>query len=314
MCLSTKVFQATPLLSNSDLEELVALLKEGSVAAIPTETVYGLAGELFNEAALQKIFRAKGRPADNPLIAHIGSMGDLGGLSEGPSKLFYRLADRFWPGPLTLIAARSKRVPDIAAGCLPTVAVRMPSHPCALQILKRFGPLAAPSANLSGRPSPTAAAHVLEDFEGVIPLVVDGGAALFGLESTVINTVGDIPVLLRPGAISREAIEEFLGMRLSSPEKGSEGASPGMKYRHYAPKAKVILVESEKELAALLKEGAYVPDHLTAQTLYAELRMADLLQKSLIAIHVDAAMRLDEALMNRLEKASENYHHILDLP
>lgn len=305
MCLPTKVFHAIPLLTDKDLEEAAAFLKRGEIVAIPTETVYGLAADVFQEAALQKIFKAKGRPSDNPLIAHVGSIAQLEGLVEAPSELFYRLFERFWPGPLTLIAPRSKRVPDFLAAHLPTVAVRMPSHPCALQILQKFGPLAAPSANLSGRPSPTSAAHVLEDFSGAVPLVIDGGFASYGIESTVLSTVGKTPVLLRPGAIGRDEIEEFLGMRLKDPKKGGAPLSPGMKYRHYAPKAKVFLVESEEELKELREQGAYVPALIEAQTLYAELRKADRLQKSAVAIHVNAQLRANEAVMNRLEKAAE---------
>lgn len=304
MYLPTKIFQADPLLSEGNLEEVVGILGRGGVVAIPTETVYGLAGDLYNEAALREIFRAKGRPADNPLIAHVGTMEQVDGLVEAAPELFYRLAERFWPGPLTLIAPRSKRVPDLAAAGLQTVAVRMPSHVCALQILQSGGPLAAPSANISGRPSPTSALDVLEDFEGRIPLVVDGGAAAFGIESTVVHTGGGRLVLLRPGAIPREEIETFLGMALGNPLRGETAASPGMKYRHYAPKAKVFLVGEQKDLEAFRKEGAYIPEFVTAQTVYAELRRADHLQKKAIAIYVDARMRSNEALMNRLEKAA----------
>ncbi len=304
MYLPTKVFQASPLLSDEDLEGLASVFAGGGVAAIPTETVYGLAADVFHEGALREVFRVKGRPADNPLIAHVGTLAHLEGLVESPSGLFIRLAERFWPGALTLVAPRSCRVPDLVSGGLATVAVRMPSHPCALQILQRSGPLAAPSANLSGRPSPTAAAHVLDDFAGAIPLIVDGGAANFGIESTVISTVGERAVLLRPGAIAREKIEAFLGMRLEDPKKGGAPLSPGMKYRHYAPKAKVLLVESRQELEALQKEGVYVPPSIGTENLYAELREADRLQKQAIAIHVDAEMLSNEALMNRLEKAT----------
>lgn len=305
MYLSTRIFQADPLLSTENLEAAAAIFQGGGVAAIPTETVYGLAADLFNESALKEIFRAKGRPSDNPLIAHIGSMEQLDGLVADPTDLFYRLAERFWPGPLTLIAPRSPKVPDTAAAGLSTVAVRMPSHCCALQILRRFGPLAAPSANLSGRPSPTTAADVREDFEGRIPLIIDGGASSFGIESTVLYvTVGETPVLLRPGAISRREIQGFLGMRLRDPKPGGIAPSPGMKYRHYAPKARVHLVKSREDLQKLQAEDAYVPASLTAQNLYGELRLADRLGKSAIAIYLNPDMLADEALMNRLEKAS----------
>lgn len=304
MSLPTRIFQASPLLSSLELEEAVDILRRGELVALPTETVYGLAGDLSNEKALLAIFRVKGRPADNPLIAHIGMMGQLEGLVRDLPEMFYRLAERFWPGPLTLIARGVAGVSRVLTAGLSTVAVRMPSQPSALQILRRFGPLAAPSANLSGRPSPTSARDVLEDFQGRIPLVIDGGEAAFGIESTVLNVSEGKPLLLRPGAIKRETIEEFLGIRLGEPKHGEAPASPGMKYRHYAPKAKVVLVKSAKELLQFQERGAYVPVRLTAQNLYRELRTADRLGKSEVAIYLDADILADEALMNRLEKAS----------
>jgi len=304
MSLPTRIFQANPLLSILELEEAVNVLSRGDLLALPTETVYGLAADLSNEKALLAIFREKRRPVDNPLIAHIGAMEQLLGLVKDPPAIFYKLVKQFWPGPLTLITKSAEGVSSILTAGIPTVAIRMPSHPCALQVLRRFGPLAAPSANLSGRPSPTSARDVLEDFQDRIPLVIDGGQTDFGIESTVLNICEDKPVLLRPGAISRETIEEFLGLRLSEPKEGEVPAAPGMKYRHYAPKAKVHLVKTQEDLQELQKRGAYVPSQLTAKNLYTELRMADRLGKSEIAIYLHADLLTDEALMNRLEKAS----------
>jgi L-threonylcarbamoyladenylate synthase len=302
--METKILHANPLLLSKDLQDVVAVLKSGQIAAIPTETVYGLAADLYNERAVQEIFNVKGRPIDNPMIAHIGSLSQLKKLIDEPGELFYHLAMRFWPGPLTLIGKRAAGVPDSVTAGLSTIAVRMPSHPGALQILREFGALAAPSANLSGRPSPTSAADVLEDFNGLIPLVVDGEASSFGIESTVLSLVGERPVLLRPGAIGREILEEFLGMTLGSVGNGDAVLSPGMKYRHYAPKAKIHLVKNELELRFFRERGAYVPSSLTAKNLYAELRAADRLEKEEIAILIDEKISRNEALMNRLEKAS----------
>lgn len=301
--MTTRILKADPLLDPKDLEELGSLLDRGGIAAIPTETVYGLSAPLFNEKALAEIFRVKGRPSDNPLIAHIGSLEQLDRLVDEPSPLFYRLAERFWPGPLTLIARRASGVPDIATGGLTTVAVRMPLHVCALQILRVAGPLAAPSANLSGRPSPTSAQDALEDLDGKIPLLVDGGKSIFGIESTVLLAL-DEPVLLRPGAIAREEIEGFLKTKLRDPLLRGVPLSPGMKYRHYAPKAKVHLVPDKERLREFEKRGAYILSGLTSQNLYAELRKADRLGKSDIAVGLDERLLQDEALMNRLEKAS----------
>ncbi len=302
--METKTLQANPLLISEDLRHIVTALRSGQVAALPTETVYGLAADLYNESAILEIFRVKGRPADNPLIAHIGALSELQKLISEPSDLFYQLAKCFWPGPLTLIGQRASGVPDCVTAGLPTIAVRMPSHPAMLQILKQTGALAAPSANLSGRPSPTSAADVLEDFNGQIPLVVDGGSSSFGIESTVLSLVGPKPVILRPGVISREMIEAFLGISIEVAGSGSPVLSPGMQYRHYAPKAKIHLLNSAEELSLFKERGAYIPETLTAQNLYAELRQADRLEKGEIAILLNRKMRSDEALMNRLEKAS----------
>lgn len=284
---------------------VVKLLKGGRLVAIPTETVYGLAADLFQPEAVQKIFMAKGRPSDNPLIAHISALKQLNNLVMDPSDLFIRLAQRFWPGPLTLIAMRKSEVPPIVSAYLPTIAVRMPSHPCARQIIDAIdSPLAAPSANLSGFPSPTSSDDVLEDFEGCIPAVVDGGICAFGIESTVISLIDEEPRLLRPGAIPREVIEEYLQLKLENARIGGPVLSPGMKYRHYAPKATLTLVETPDQVAEKLHSAStYVPKDLTAKNLYSHLRKADRLGYSEIVIVLDSHIRSDEALMNRLQRA-----------
>lgn len=213
--------------------------------ALPTETVYGLAANALDEKAVAAIFQAKGRPQDNPLIVHIASLEELSPLVREIPKEAAQLAEAFWPGPLTLVLPRSKRVPNIVTAGLDTVAVRFPSHPVIQQVIRQAGvPLAAPSANRSGRPSPTTAAHCMTDLEGRVPLILDGGPCTVGLESTVLSLAGAVPRLLRPGAVTPEALERVLGHLEIDPavrEKPKEGpvASPGMKYRHYAPKARV---------------------------------------------------------------------------
>ena len=297
--MKTECRSAESILSSRDLDETVAFLKKGCLVAIPTETVYGLAADVFQEEAVREIFRVKGRPVDNPLIAHICDLMQLDRLVLHPHKIFLRLAERFWPGPLTLIAARHPEVPGVVSAGLSTIAVRMPSHPCAQQIIRALdSPLAAPSANRSGRPSPTTADDVLEDFVGCIPLIIDGGRCSFGIESTVIGFIDDFPVLLRPGAIQREEIESFLQMRLEDPRHDGPVLSPGMKYRHYAPKAKIRLIEVDEPL-----HSAYCPHDLSAYNLYHHLRQADRLGYSEIVIRLDAKIRSDEALMNRLKRA-----------
>ncbi len=236
------------------------LLKEGSLVAFPTETVYGLGANALDREAVLSIFAAKGRPADNPLIVHIHSRDQLPGLCEIPP-LARPLMEAFWPGPLTMLFPKKDTVPAEVTAGLPTVAVRMPSHPVAAAMLRACGlPIAAPSANRSGRPSPTTAAHVLEDMRDIIPLILDGGPCEVGLESTVLDICHGDPCILRPGGVTKEMLEGVLGrpVKLAGsilrPLKPDEKAlSPGMRYRHYAPKGTVTLVEGEEEqvLAAL---------------------------------------------------------------
>ena len=230
------------------------LLKQGSLVAFPTETVYGLGADALNRDAVLSIFAAKGRPADNPLIVHIHDRAQLGDLCT-VSPQAEQLMDAFWPGPLTLLFVRKPAVPPEVTAGLPTVAVRMPSHPVAAAMLKACSlPVAAPSANSSGRPSPTTAAHVLEDMDGKIPLILDGGSCDVGLESTVLDLCHGQPTILRPGGITREMLESVLGQEVAlagsilRPLAEHEVAlSPGMRYKHYAPKATVTLVEGPEE-------------------------------------------------------------------
>jgi len=297
--MKTEIYSAQPLLSLEDLSIVAGLLQEGRVVAIPTETVYGLAADLFCESAIREIFHVKGRASDNPLIAHVSDLGQVERIAARPSKLFYQLTERFWPGPLTLVTERKAEVPPIAAANLSTIAVRMPSHVCTRQIIDAVGsPLAAPSANRSGTPSSTSVQDVLDDFFERIPAVVDGGISPLGIESTVVGLFGDRPLLLRPGAIPREVLEEEIGMALGKPEGAAR--SPGMKYRHYAPKAKVLLLESERKI-----EDAYIPSDLSIQNLYAHFRKADRLGHSVIAIVLTPKVLACEALMDRILRAEK---------
>ncbi len=227
-----------------------ALLKQGEIVGIPTETVYGLAASAYNPAAVSKIFAAKGRPQDNPLIVHISDLTMLEELTSDFPAVAQKLAGAFWPGPLTMILPKSERVPREVTAGLDTVGIRMPSHPGAAAVIRACGlPLAAPSANTSGRPSPTRAKHVLCDMDGKIPLVLDGGSCEVGVESTVVLVRSDSVHLLRPGGVSLEQLEGLdipvtvdpaveAGLR-----QGTAALSPGLKYKHYAPRAEVILVK-----------------------------------------------------------------------
>jgi L-threonylcarbamoyladenylate synthase len=228
------------------------LLRGGGLVGIPTETVYGLAANALDEAAVKKIFLAKGRPQDNPLIVHLAQKDWLTKYALDISKSAYQLIEAFWPGPLTIILKKSPVIPDIVSAGLDSAAFRFPSHPVAAAIIRQAGvPLAAPSANISGSPSPTTAAHVLHDLDGRIDAVVDGGECAVGVESTVITLCTRIPTVLRPGGVTPEQLRAVLGeVRIDAavtnmlPE-GAKAASPGMKYKHYAPHTHVIILKGE---------------------------------------------------------------------
>ena len=248
----------TTQILDANLPEAIALaarlFSQGQLVGFPTETVYGLGANALDREAVLSIFAAKGRPADNPLIVHIWRRKQLEGLCGIPEGA-ERLMDAFWPGPLTMLFPRTEKVPDEVTAGLPTVAIRMPSMPCTRKLLEVCDlPIAAPSANRSGRPSPTTAAHVAEDMNGRIPLILDGGECQVGLESTVLDLTHGKPTILRPGGITREMIEETLGTEVAlagsilRPLRQDEQAlSPGMRYKHYAPKGTVTLVEGEEK-------------------------------------------------------------------
>ncbi len=246
----------TLLLGNSekDIKTAADFIKDGGVVAMPTETVYGLAADALNGDAVAKIFAAKGRPMDNPLIVHIADVSDIDRLNlvaEFPDNA-KKLADKFWPGPLTIIMKKSSAIPSEVSAGLDTVAVRLPSHKVARRLIEESGTaLAAPSANKSGSPSPTTAQHVMSDLSGSIDAVVDGGKCDVGVESTVITLATPTPRLLRPGLITVEQIQAVIGKIdvdnavLYKLESDKKAASPGMKYKHYSPKAKVVLLNGE---------------------------------------------------------------------
>lgn len=244
----------TKRLTNKQAKEAGIILKQGGLVAIPTETVYGLAANALNAQAVANIFKAKGRPMDNPLIVHIASLDQLNYIVSSFEKKAQELAKAFWPGPLTIIMPKSSRIPKEVSAGLNTVAVRYPSNELAREIILRANtPLAAPSANLSGSPSPTTAEHVLNDLDGKIDAVIDGGPCEIGLESTVITVETAVPKLLRPGRVTLSQLKEILGEVEVDPsvfneiDLGKEVISPGMKYKHYSPKANVILIKSNQD-------------------------------------------------------------------
>lgn len=243
-------------LSRSDSAEVIQtaakILQEGGLVAFPTETVYGLGGNGLDSAACEKIYIAKGRPSDNPLILHISEFEELNPIVREISPAAQKLMDAFWPGPLTMVFPKADIVPEKATGGLDTVAVRFPSHPVARAIIRAAGlPIAAPSANSSGKPSPTRASHVEFDLNGKIDMIVDGGAAEWGLESTIVDVSGEVPMILRPGAVTKEMMEKVVGTVeidpaiLTKPAADLKPKAPGMKYTHYSPKAEVVLVKGE---------------------------------------------------------------------
>lgn len=241
--------------SEKDIDRVAALLRKGQVVAIPTETVYGLAANAYSEEAVAAIFRAKGRPADNPLIVHISDLDQLETIAD-PTPLAHRLAEAFWPGPLTMILPKKPVIPSLVSAGLSTVAVRFPSHPIAQEIIRKAGvPLAAPSANRSGKPSSTRAEHIEKDYEGEIA-VVDAGGCACGVESTVLSLVNDPPVLLRPGFITPAMLRQYIpDLRIADavlhalPEQ-EKVLSPGLKHRHYAPEADTVCVTGSSQNAA----------------------------------------------------------------
>ncbi|MCX6140122.1 MAG: L-threonylcarbamoyladenylate synthase [Candidatus Kapabacteria bacterium] len=298
-------------------------LREGSIVAIPTETVYGLAGRIDSEEALRTIFAVKGRPADNPLIVHVATVAQAHALILATERsIVDLLAAAFWPGPLTIVLRKAPGLSDQITAGLDTVAIRMPSHPIALEVIKAAGsPLAAPSANRSGRPSPTMAVHVENDLGNSI-VILDGGPCEIGIESTVVRALADNLLILRPGVISAEALASATGMQVSDPT-GAEPlrASPGTRYRHYSPNAAIqIALTVDAALEAVRVHGANTmvlappmylgrfigcfTGSLTEHDLYAELRRSDDLHVDRIVVLCDDSLARQPALLNRVRKAA----------
>ena len=322
-------------------------MKNGGLVAFPTETVYGLGANALNEEAAKKIYAAKGRPSDNPLIAHISCMEELPAIVKEIPEAGRKLAEKYWPGPLTMIFPKKDIVPYGTTGGLDTVAVRMPVDPVANCLIHLAGvPIAAPSANTSGRPSPTKAEHVIEDMDGKIEMIIDGGAVGIGVESTIVDVSGEIPTLLRPGAITIEMLRETLGQVdidpvILGPVSGDiKPKAPGMKYRHYAPKADMTLVEGDMDkVVAYINEqtkkaeaegkkvgiicteesrdmyqggnleviGSREHEETVAHNLFAVLRDFDARKVDCIFSESFSKDQLGQAIMNRLCKAA-GYH------
>ncbi|MCZ2257527.1 L-threonylcarbamoyladenylate synthase [Sporosarcina sp. G11-34] len=318
-------------------ERAVDILRSGGVVAFPTETVYGLGAIATNEQAVQKIFEAKGRPSDNPLIVHIGNKEDVKKYAVGITADAEKLMEEFWPGPLTLVFNKIPGIvaPNVTPG-VETVGIRMPNHPVALCLLRELGqPLAAPSANRSGKPSPTEATHVYEDLSGLIPLILDGGQTGVGVESTVLDMTIVPPVILRPGGATQEMIEAVIGpVETAANDTASEAPrSPGMKYLHYAPEAPLFVISQDEEeiriaVDTLQNEGKKVavigPDEFNvsnadwyfavgpiydneamATNLYRAIRKCDFTSADIILAVETDLNGYGVAVMNRLTKASE---------
>lgn len=295
-----------------NLKQAANLLKAGEIVAFPTETVYGLGALLFDEKAVLKVFQAKRRPQNNPLIVHIASLEQVEELAIDIPSDFFLLAEAFWPGPLTIVLKRHPKVPARVSAGLDTIALRMPSHPIARQLLQLVdAPIAAPSANLSGKPSSTEKGHVQEDFAEKIP-VLDGGECPLGIESTVICLVcGKEPLLLRPGTIKKEEIEAVLKKKVRLFSKNANTneplPSPGLAHRHYAPLAQVKLFmdwQSLVQYAACSKRKKLVLEKITQETLYSHLRRADREGYEEILIFCDENLVNNPALMDRLKRAA----------
>lgn len=331
------------------IKEAAGVLQRGGLVAFPTETVYGLGANGLSAEACKKIYEAKGRPSDNPLILHIGDIAQLHQIVKEVPPLARKVMDAFWPGPLTLILKKKPCVPNAVTGGLDTVGVRFPSNKIAKELIKATNlPIAAPSANSSGKPSPTKASHVEYDLKGKVDMIIDGGATDFGLESTIVDVTSDVAMILRPGAITKEMLEDLLGHAEIDPAilgKGNSDAvpkAPGMKYTHYSPKARVTLVKGEihrvvKKINSLvveeqekgLKVGVMATDETkdsyhadivlsvgkrndelaVGANLFKTLRKFDFLEADIVYSEVFVETGEGLAIMNRLNKAA-GYQYI----
>ena len=335
-------------------EELIKqagqIIKDGGLVAFPTETVYGLGGDALSSDSSKKIYAAKGRPSDNPLIVHIADIKDMDAIVLKVTENAKKLADRFWPGPLTMILKKSDRVPFETTGGLDSVAIRMPVHKTAAAFIKAAGGyIAAPSANISGKPSPTSAKYVIQDMEGRIDMIIDGGDSGIGLESTIVDLTGEIPVLLRPGYITVEQLREVLGQvdvdkTILDGDCKERPKAPGMKYRHYAPKGDLTIVDGKaKEVIERINElareaesedkkvcviatdenadrydagivksiGSRNDEDIIAHRLYTILRECDDENIDIIYSESFDSAGIGQAIMNRLLKAAG--HHVIHI-
>lgn len=325
------------------LREAGNIIKEGGLVAFPTETVYGLGGDALNPLSSEKIYRAKGRPSDNPLIIHIADMDDLGVVAREVPESARKLAKIFWPGPLTMIFHKSERVPYETTGGLDTVAVRMPLHPVARELIRASGGfIAAPSANRSGRPSPTLAKYVTEDMDGRIEMIIDGGDVEIGLESTIVDLTTEEPTILRPGYITKQMLEDVVheveeDCTMMCADTGQAPKAPGMKYRHYAPKGDMTIVTGDagrvaeyinEQIAVYKKQnkktgvigtdesissyhadvcrsvGRADDEKMVARNLYSVLRQMDDEDVEIIYAESFETSGIGQAIMNRLLKAA----------
>lgn len=348
--MKTKVIRMNPEhIDRNAMEEAGMILKKGGLVAFPTETVYGLGGNALDEEAAGKIYQAKGRPSDNPLIIHIADISDLKRIVKEVPEKAEKLAEAYWPGPLTMIFPKSEEVPYGTTGGMETVAVRMPDHPVALALIRAGGGyVAAPSANTSGRPSPTKAEHVIADLADKIDMIVDGGEVGIGLESTIVDFTEEIPTVLRPGYLDLETLSELIGeVRMDrglTLEGNARPKAPGMKYRHYAPQGDLTIVEGEEEqvreaisrmaeekiaqgfrvgiLAADETAGSYPAglvkrigsrrsEETIARHLYSVLREFDEEKTDYIYSESFATPKMGQAIMNRLLKAAG--HQIIEV-
>lgn len=343
--MNTKIYKID--LNNTNTEEMAEagnLIRTGELVAFPTETVYGLGGDALHPKAAKRIYEAKGRPSDNPLIVHVAEFSDLERIAKEVPPQAKVLADAFWPGPLTMIVWKNEKVPYATTGGLDTVAVRMPNHPVALELIKKSGCLiAAPSANTSGRPSPTEASHVQEDMDGRIAMILDGGTVGIGIESTIIDLTETPPMVLRPGYITPEMLADVLGEEvvldpaIIACDDTTKPKAPGMKYKHYAPKADMVIVDGEKDavigqinalseqmhkehkkIAVIATEetkdayhadivlcmGKREDEDAIAKHMYKILRECDELEVDVIYSESFQTPRIGQAIMNRLLKAA----------
>lgn len=320
----TKIIKINPEKIDMELlEEAAHIIKGGGLVAFPTETVYGLGADSFNDASVKDIFRAKGRPSDNPLISHIADFSEIERFAREIPDCAIKLANEFWGGPLTMVLKKNKGIPDSVTAGLDTVAVRLPSHSIANALIRLSGTaIAAPSANLSGSPSPTTARHCIADLDGRVDMIIDGGDSMIGIESTVVDVTAEIPTILRPGMISAEDIREVVGEVYFEGELKGAPKCPGMKYKHYSPNAEVYIfnspesIQSEEKSCVIMKNSesaglgnikvydAGKTDTEYAARLFYFLRKADEDGFTKIYAQMPENKGIGAALINRLMKSA----------